>query len=127
MARGDTVSDPILTPEQTYAWIQDAHCDSLLADDMVYRSHEALRSRLAEVEAERDEAVRRSALDEAQCDHMTDTAGRLAVELAAAEARLAEAVELLRALTQRSLWAAKWVTEPTAVARARVFIEEQGQ
>jgi hypothetical protein len=47
----------------------------------------ALRAEVARVTAERDEAVAKQRIDEAQCDDMTSTAARLAEQLSQAEAR----------------------------------------
>lgn len=50
--------------------------------------HECAVLRVEELEAERDEASRRSAIDQEQADTMTDEAGRLAERVAELEAEI---------------------------------------
>lgn len=107
------MSDPILTPEQvegyaaTGVWNQ-AHRRSILA------SHEALRARLAEVEAERDQRERAAVMEGER-------------RIADIEARLAEAIELLRGLMACHDLPAPPRSKCGFVIEARAFIEAHGE
>lgn len=92
------MADPILSAEQTHAWLLDGHEDTLDADDRMYRSHEALRAALDVArlqrnvfEAERD-SQQRVAIQ--MMEERDETNGRLKGARAANAPLKAEVVEL---------------------------------
>jgi len=98
-----------------------------LSDDMYrrvwvrYATH--LASRCDSLEAERDEALAKSVIDERQCDEMTDSAGEMAVELAALTAERDEARESCGKLIAAQEEIAETVYEPE-IARLTAKLDQ---
>ena len=79
---------------------QDRPRHSGTGEVMTWHSKSATERQIATLKARVEEAERKQAIDQAQCDEMTGEAGRLAVALKEAESRAQRAEALLAAVTE---------------------------